>query len=157
MTFDPSNDDRAYATPRSWEMVSNILNSRVGRIKDLKPLIAGLIGTGTAEEFVCWEEVFQELPDISDIFHGRKCKVPARPDALYAVTSAMVSYARDNRNDMPQIANSIRYAEKLPPDFTLLVIKDYMYLEKGYKEKLLALPEIRRWLSTKGELLNGIV
>lgn len=157
MTFDPSNDDRAYATPRSWEMVSNILNSREGRIKDLRPLIAGLIGTGTAEEFVAWEEVFQELPNISDIFHGRKCKVPVRPDALYAVTSAMVSYARENRNDMPLIANSIRYAEKLPPDFTLLVIKDYMHLEKGYKEKLMALPEVRRWLSTKGELLNGIV
>ena len=157
MTFDPSNDDRAYATPRSWEMVSNILNSCPGSLKELRPLIAGLIGTGTTEEFICWEEIYRELPGMKDIFSGRSCKVPARPDALYALTSAMVGYAREHKHDMTQIANSIRYAEKLPPDFTLLVIKDYMYLEKGYKEKLMALPEMRRWLSRKGELLNGIV
>ena len=157
MTFDSSNEERAFATPRSWEMVSNILKSCPGTVKDLQPLVAGLIGTGITEEFICWEEIYDELPSMQDIFRGRSCKVPSRPDALYALTSAMVGYAREHRHDMTQIANSIRYADKLPPDFTLLVLKEYMYLEKGYKEKLMALPEMWRWLSTKGELFNGIV
>ena len=41
------------------------------------------------------------------------------------------------------------------PDFSVMMLKDYMYLEEGYKEKLLRIPEFARWLSTKGRFLNG--
>ena len=58
--------------------------------------------------------------------------------------------------DMGKISNSIAYATKLPPDFSVVVMKDYMYIEDGYKEKLIAIPEFSRWLGTKGSLLNGV-
>ena len=94
---------------------------------------------------------------MDDIFEGKMPHIPTSTDAMYALVSSMTAYARQHKNDMFKITNSIKYADKLPPDFSAILMKDYMYLEKGYKEKLMAVPEFVKWLSNKGRLLNGVV
>ena len=155
--FDPATEDLAFATPRSWEMVSKLLHTAGDDLDTLYPLIAGLVGTGVAIELQTWEKVYRQLPAIEDIFAGKNPPVPKNTDALYALTASMTAYARDHRQDLQAIACSIRYADRLPPDFSVLVMKDYLYLEPGYREKLMKIPEFSRWLSTKGRFLNGIV
>ena len=93
------------------------------------------------------------LPDMEDIFDGKMPPVPAGTDALYALTASMVSYAGKCADDLTKIANSIRYADRMPPDFSALLMKDYMYLKDGYREKLMLVPEFRRWLQEKGRLI----
>ena len=153
--FDTNNDDYAFATPRSWEMVSKVLNSFDSNVEKAYGLIAGIVGVGMAIEFKTWTKVYAELPNVQDIFLGKGVKVPTSPDALYALTSSMTAYAREHKDDLYQIANSITYAMRLPPDFSVMMLKDYMYLEDGYKQKLLQIPEFAKWLSTKGRFLNG--
>lgn len=157
MCFDASTNDLAFATPRSWEMVSNILNYIDGDLENSYQLIAGLVGTGVAIEMRTWAKVYRELPDIKDIFDGKMPIMPKGTDAMYALTASMTAYAREHREDMKAIANSIAYANTMPPDFSVVLLKDYMYLEKGYREKLMQVPEFARWLRTKGSLLNGSV
>jgi len=157
MGFDSSSDDLAFATPRSWEMVSNLLNYVSDDVEKMYSLISGLVGSGVAIEFRTWAKVYHQLPSIEDIFDGKMPPVPSGTDALYALASAMTAYAREHKDQMNRIANSIHYAEKFPPDFSAMLLKDYLYLEKGYKEKLMKIPAFSRWLSTKGRLLNGIV
>ena len=67
----------------------------------------------------------------------------------------MTAYAREHKDDLVRIANSIRYADRMPPDFAVILLKDYMFLEKGYRDKLMRVPEFVRWLGRKGSLLNG--
>ena len=157
MGFDSGSDDLAFPTPRSWEMVSNILNGISDSIDDMYPLIAGVIGTGVAVEFRTWERVYKNLPDIGDIFDGKMPQLPKSTDAMYALTASMTCYARNHKTEMSRIANSIRYAEKMPPDISVVLMKDYMYIEKDYKEKLMNIPEFCKWLNSKGSLLNGSV
>ena len=76
---------------------------------------------------------------------------------MYALSAAMVSYAREHKNETSRIAASIRYADKMPPDFSAVLLKDYMYIEKDYKQKLLQIPEFAAWLRTKGKMINGSV
>ncbi|MGN0164111.1 MAG: AAA family ATPase [Candidatus Ornithomonoglobus sp.] len=152
-----STDDLAFATPRTWEMVSNLLNNVSDSVEDMYSLIAGLVGTGIAVEFRTWCRVYGQLPDIKDIFEGKMPAVPTSTDAMYALVSSMTAYARSHKEDMAGIANSIRYAQRIPPDFSVVLMRDYMYIEKGYKEKLMKLPEFARWMETKGRLLNGAV
>jgi hypothetical protein len=135
-------------------MVSNILNNVSDDVENVYQLIAGLIGEGTAIEFRSWNRVYDDLPKIEDIFAGNDCKIPTNLDSIYALCSSMVAYAREHKKEMEKIANSIRYADKLPPDFSVMLLKDYMAIEKGYKEKLLKIPEFSRWLASKGRLLN---
>ena len=153
--FDSSNEDLAFATPRSWEMVSNVLKCYSGNEEKAYNLVAGIVGSGVAIEFKKWVKIYSELPDIEKIFSGQEFTVPKGTDVLYALCSSMVAYAREHKDDMKKITNSIIYAKDLPADFSAMLLKDYMYIEKGYKEKLLKVPEFRVWLTTKGKLLNG--
>lgn len=123
----------------------------------MRPLIAGLVGNGVAAEFRTWANVYKDLPSLEDIFGGKMPPVPTAPDALYALAAAMTSYAKDHKDDLRLIANSVVFASRLPPDYAAMLLKDYMYIEKGYKEKLLKIPEFSRWLSSKGRMLNGSV
>lgn len=155
MTFDACNDDLAFATPRSWGMVSNILNHVNDDVYKMYSLITGVIGTGLAIEFRTWAKVYDQLPEIEDIFDGKQPQLPKSTDAMYALCSAMTSYARDHKDDLRRIANSVQYANRMPPDFSTVLFKDYMYIEPDYRVKLLHIPEFSAWLSTKGRLLNG--
>lgn len=157
MCFNSSNDDLAFATPRSWEMVSNLMNYVSDDEEEMFSLISGLVGAGTAVEFRTWCKIFSKLPNIEDIFNGKKPTPPDQTDALYALVSSMVSYAREHRDRLDKIENSISYANLLPPDFSTILLRDYMYMEKGYKEKLMGIPDFARWLQSKGRLLNGSI
>ncbi len=157
MKFNPGSEELAFATPRSWEMVSKLLTTVGEDVDKLYSLIAGLVGVGMAMEFRSWCKVFKDLPRMEDIFDGLSPAPPRETDGIYALCAAMTAYARENRDDLEAIANSITYADKLPLDFATMLIKDYMYLEENYRQKLMRLPEFSRWLATKGSVLNGTV
>lgn len=155
MQFDAANDDLAFPTPRSWEMVSNLLNQVSGDVEAMYPLICGLVGTGAAVELRTWAKVCATLPKIEDIFAGKAPVPPKGTDALYALCSAMVAYARAHREDLQAVARSVTYAQQLPPDFSAMLLKDYMYIAPDYRATLLTMPEFVRWLRAGGRLLNG--
>ncbi|MBQ4244897.1 MAG: AAA family ATPase [Clostridia bacterium] len=157
MRSDGSVDDLAFATPRTWEMVSDLLNCVDDDIEKMYPMIAGLIGTGAAVELRTWNKVYASLPSIEDIFDGKNPVVPKDTDALYALVSSMTDYAAKHKDDMKRIANSVAYGNRLPADFSMVLFRDYLEIEDDYKLKLMALPEFSRWLETKGKLLNGTV
>lgn len=157
MGFDSGSDDLTFPTPRAWEMVSNILNGIDDDIDNMYSLIAGIVGTGVAVEFRTWAKVYKNLPAIEDIFDGKMPALPTNTDAMYALTASMTAYARSHKDEMSRIANSIRYADKMPPDFGAVLMKDYMYIDKDYKERLMSIPEFTKWLQSKGSLMNGSV
>ena len=150
---DSAADDLAYPTPRSWEMVSNVLNNVNENIKDVYPLIAGLVGTGAAIEFRSYGEVYATLPDIDAIFNGKSAPMPKSADALYALTSSMTQYAMKCKDDLNKIENSIQYALGMPADFSAVLLKNYMNLEEGYKNTLMKRPAFARWMERVGKYL----
>ena len=157
MGFDSGNDDLAFPTPRAWEMVSKILNNIDDDVESTYLFIAGIVGTGVAVEFRTWTKVYSTLPSIEDIFSGKTPPLPTNTDAMYALTTAMVEYARKHKDEMSKIANSIRYGNLMPPDFAAVLMRDYMYIDKDYKQTLLRLPVFTKWLQTKGKYINGSV
>lgn len=157
MKFDAATEELAFATPRSWEMVSNLLNYVNDDVDKMLQLISGMVGSGIAVEFRTWTRVYDDLPDLQEIFDGKNPKLPTGTDAMYALTAAMTAYARAHKEEIPRIANSVLYADRMPPDFSAMLMKDYMYIEKNYREKLLQIPAFSRWLSSRGRLINGVV
>jgi hypothetical protein len=157
MYFDTGSDSLAFPTPRSWEMVSNLLNTISDDVIEMYDLISGIIGIGAATEFRSWSKLYDNLPKVEDIFKGLNPPCPIKTDELYALISSMVVYAMKHKDDMKQIAASIRYINQFPADFAAVVIKDYLAIEKDYKRKLMKLPEFMDFVRTKGKYLNGII
>lgn len=149
-------DNQAFPTPRSWEMVSNLLSLVNDDQDKIYPMISGCIGGGTATEFCSWCRVFSKLPKMDDIFTGRYTSVPKETDVLYALISSMTSYAREHKRDVRLLEYSVNYAMTLPADFSVVLLKNYMAIEPDYKEFLMkSVPSFPRWLSSKGKYLNG--
>ena len=157
MKFDAATEELAFATPRSWEMVSNLLTYVNSDVDKMLPMISGVVGSGVAVEFRTWSQVYDDLPDLEEIFDGKNPRMPTGTDAMYALTASMTAYAREHKDDLPRIANSLAYADRMPPDFSTMLMKDYLYIEENYRQKLLQIPAFSRWLSTKGRLMNGVV
>ena len=155
MDTEASEDDVAFPTPRSWEMAARIIDGLDGDVERAYPLVAGLVGVGAATELLTWSRVFGELPDVDDIFRGRPAPVPTSPDALYALVSAMVAHARTCTDDLEAIGHSIDYARRLPADFSVLLVKDYLSLASGYRSVLMRVPSFVRWLQEKGAILDA--
>lgn len=155
--FDPSNDDLAFATPRSWEMVSNILNNVNSDPEVVYPMIAGLIGSGAAIEFRSWCRIYSDLPDMEDLFGGHPVTVPKSTDAIYAVVSSMTTYAREHKNDLDKIGHSLNYAKMLPAEYSALLVFQYKAIEKDYEKVLQRIPEYYDLAGMKGFIRNGSV
>ncbi len=124
--FDASGDSVAFPTPRTWEMVSNILRDVSSDISEVYPLIAGCIGAKTAASLQTWYEVYRLVPDMREVFSkGDKADLPSeRPELLYATVAAMVDYAR-RRRSLSELENSVKFACKLPIEFRFRLFSDY--------------------------------
>ncbi len=155
--FDPDTDDLAFPTPRTWEMVSNILNNYEGDYIKSYSLIAGLVGNGPAMEFKTWCKLYNDLPKVENIFNGVETKVPKSADGLYALVNSMTCFAATCKYDGIKIGNSLNYARHLPADYVELLLQNYSLLDKDYKDFLKQIPEYINYASKRGYLRNGNV
>ncbi len=96
MSFDPKNAGKAFATPRSWVFVSDLLFAqREFNLDntDLGILIEGTIGPGTKIEFMNHLKYSARLPRVEDVLAGKVKKldreVASEISAHYALTVAM--------------------------------------------------------------------
>jgi len=154
MDINADENDLAFATPRTWEMVSNILNGVSDDINTIYQFVSALVGTGISFEFRNWCSIYEELPDIEEIFAGKEAYIPENTDVICAMICAMTAYASKHRDNMEKIANSIKYMQALPAEFFTLLMRDYMSIEPGYKHKLRVIPEFDEWISSKEGLFD---
>ena len=154
--FDPDREDLAFATPRSWEMVSNLLNNINDNVNEIYPLVRGLVGTGVASELRTFANVFHQLPDIKEIFAGETFDVPKDPSVVYALCSAMVNYVKNNQDDLRGIANSVEYMRYMPRDFAIMLIQDYQLISDKFASKIRKMPEFAKLVSDNASFLNGM-
>lgn len=127
MKFDPSGTELAFPSPRSWEMVSNILNTVSDNLSDVFPMIVGCIGKSAANGFRSWVELYTALPPVENIFHGKEIKILQSKELLIALRSAMVEYARKHP-EKALIDNSVEISCKLPWTFRGKLMHDYYYM-----------------------------
>ncbi len=143
--FDPAEDNLAFPTPRSWEMVSNILNSVSDNVTRVYPLIAGCIGTNSAGAFRTWCEIYRNIPPLEKIFGGEHCPPPDRPELLYATVAAMADYARKNATET-ELEHSIEFACTMPIEFRFRLFNDY-YRIRSVRQKLGKNKTFSQWVT----------
>ena len=145
MKFDPASDQLSFPTPRSWEMVSNILNHVSGNISAVYPLIAGCIGEGAAYELRTWSEVVSKIPRVEKIFDGTAESVPSHPEILFALSSEIPAFARGHHSE-DEIKNAVDYASHLPVEFRNKIFTDLLQIKK-IRKILSKIPTFDDWFA----------
>jgi hypothetical protein len=112
-------DANAFPSPRSWEFVSRILESKPEAPVEHE-LFAGAVGLGAATEFSAFLEMFRQLPSIDAILlNPLQEPVPEKACAQYAVASALARCATDTNFDRICL-----YLERMPTEFRVMCVRD---------------------------------
>ena len=69
--FDPKGSSKAFATPRTWSFVSQLLTEHLPD-NTLTDLVAGAVGEGTAIKFMAHRKIAADLPNPTDILSGKE-------------------------------------------------------------------------------------
>jgi len=96
--FDSKSASRAFATPRSWTFVSDLLNDEDSTDNDtLFNLVAGAVGDGLATKFMAHRKVAGRMPAPSDILSGKVTELQVKEiSAMYSLTVAMCYELKDS-------------------------------------------------------------
>lgn len=96
--FDPKSGAKAFATPRSWSFVSELLDDDEDE-SVLADLTAGSIGEGLAIKFMAHRKVAADLPNPSDILSGKVKKMESKEiSAMYSLTVSLCYELKDACN-----------------------------------------------------------
>jgi hypothetical protein len=68
--FDPKGSSKAFATPRSWSFVSQLLSDNLPE-NTLTDLVAGAVGEGLGIKFMAHRKIASDLPNPTDILSGK--------------------------------------------------------------------------------------
>jgi len=119
-TFNPQEEQNAFATPRSWEYVDKILKGSFEQ-NSLLEILKGTIGD-VAIEFINFIKIQKELPALEDIIEGKTVEIPNKAQALFALNSFLVSFAKNASRK--ELENILEFSLKLPKEFAIALIQD---------------------------------
>ena len=94
--FDPKSSSHAFATPRSWSFVSDLLDEGDIDSETLQNLVAGAIGDGLAVKFMAARKIAGKLPKAMDILDGKVKDLSIKEvSAMYSLTISLCYDLKD--------------------------------------------------------------
>ena len=133
MEVETSMDELAFPTPRSWEMVSNILNYVSDNLDEVIQLVAGCIGKDTAYCFKAWTEMYGVIPEISEVFDGSLTQIPKRPEVVLALTSQIGNYIQEHHSSI-EVKNALDYVFLMPIEYRSQALTSFLGVKEIRKQ-----------------------
>jgi len=95
--FDSKSSSRAFATPRTWCFVSDLIDDEDDTDTDtLMHLVAGSVGEGLAVKFMAHRKVAGKMPKPEDILSGKVKDLAVKEiSAMYTLTISMCYELKD--------------------------------------------------------------
>ena len=95
--FDPQSREKAFCCPRTWHMISNIVNRPNGLDPSVeRALFRGTVGEAAAVEFSAFLKVWRELPHPRAVIDDlENAVVPENASALIALCGSLYRMADD--------------------------------------------------------------
>lgn len=150
--FDATSTDVAFPSPRSWAVVSKYIKG--DKVEDNFNLISSRIGMATAQDFITFNRVYSELPNINDIVAGKLVDIPTRSDILYALSSKIVTECLKymevtakgvvKKVEADKLTNIGNYMAKMPVEFGTLILSELARIP-GIASALMQVPKFASW------------
>ena len=123
LLFKMDKPDKPFPTPRSWEMVSDILD-KFKSSKDCRDVILGTIGEGASMEFLgyCDNSISEEIIN-KIISNPEKAKLPKKLGDQYALISYL-TFKVDKQN-VAKAAEAI--INRLSPELGVLLLRNCLH------------------------------
>ena len=141
--FNP--DEYAFPTPRAWSLVSRKLQRATIDQDRLFYGVSSLVGDGPAGEFVAYQEICNDLPDIDAIIADpSKYKRNDNPALLYALANGIAARANEDKMD-----NIMKLSEKLTVEYQVVLVKGCLARDRNLRSH----PAIRNWITKNANVV----
>jgi len=142
---DPSKNERAFPTPRSWAFVSDLVGNSHELSSGTFELVKGCVGEGAATEFQGYLAVYRDLPTAAEILKDpTKVKVPSRPDGQYAVSSMLLEHTTAKT-----VKAVMDYINRLPVEFHVFFLRSVLSRNRSLCND----PAVQKWLRENSKLV----
>ena len=127
--FDSKSSSRAFATPRTWTFVSELLQNADDDDETLTNLIAGTVGEGLAVKFMAHRKISSRLPQPEDILAGKVHELEIKEvSAMYSLVISMCYELKD------------AVARKIPDkEFHAMADNFFGYMMKNFETELVVM------------------
>ena len=121
--FEPTNEMKNSPCPRTVANVGKLMQAGIPSGIEYE-VYTGAAGEGFAAELMAFLQIFRDLPNPDAVLMApQKAKVPEDPATLYAICGALARRCGQNTID-----NLITYANRLPAEFSVLLVRDSVQL-----------------------------
>ena len=120
--FDAKSASRAFATPRSWVFVSQLLDDDTLDDETATNLIAGTIGEGLAVKFMAHRKIAGRMPKPEDILSGKVTDLNVKE--VSAMYSLVISMCYELKGAVEQKVDSKKFHE-MADNFFAYMMKNF--------------------------------
>jgi ATPase family associated with various cellular activities (AAA) len=119
--FDPKSSSRAFATPRSWTFVSQLLEDNLPNNIETD-LVSGTVGEGTAVKFMAHRKIASQMPNPRDILDGKVKELKVKEiSAMYSLTVSMCYELKDIHTKSKEAGKDTDWHEKVDNFFKFMM------------------------------------
>jgi hypothetical protein len=141
----------SFASPRSWEFVSDLLRAHTGDHEVRLAMVSGLVGHAVGAQFNSFCSVYDNLPDVNAILLSPDtAEVPAEPSVQYALSTAIANKSTAKNFDRVE-----RYISRLPKPIEVLCVKLAIRQVSG-ANSIVKNPAFTKWARDNSNVILGI-
>jgi len=146
LLFKMNGNEKAFPTPRSWEMVSDVVK-RLGSTKDSHDIILGIVGEGASTEFLAYaDSVLSEEALKKIIANPESADLPDSLSDQYALVSYLSSMAKSNKKAQKAAAVLL---QRLKPELSILLLRNTLQTVP----KFMLQDDVKKFMSINKELI----
>lgn len=117
--FNPQHQDRTFACPRTWWFAHCLIHARAKLDEIDRALLGGTVSAGISAEFLSFIEVYDQLPQLSDILNDPvNAPLPRETSVKYALTTTLAEHIDDKNVD-----RIVQYLERFPVEHRVICIR----------------------------------
>jgi len=120
--FDAKSSSRAFATPRSWSFVSEMLDDDSDDVDTTMNLVAGTVGEGLAVKFMAHRKVASRMPNPADILSGKVTDLDVKE--VSAMYSLVISMCYELKDAVEHKVNSAKFHD-MADNFLAYMMKNF--------------------------------
>lgn len=144
-TQEPGENTMVFASPRSWEAVSDILNTGADAQDPFTRIqITGNIGDVETSSFISFLKYEDKLPSLEGIFSGKIKNPPEDRSLVYLLISSIVAKLSTvvgkedlDEEEESKLRNVVPYICRMQPEFVALGLKDIISLNPKLMKRFL--------------------
>ncbi len=154
--FDPTIEQVAFPTPRSWEFAHHALQKFESGSLILGHALQACVGDIAGIEINAFIDHLDNLPDIDAILEGEQLAMPDSIDLQYALASSLVGRAmqlckaEDEQTDA-KLGHILNFAAQFPQrEMGVMLVSD---MHRAIGKRLFSLPQFKDWASSISDVL----